>query len=135
MGTSHKAKFHAPQPISKIQFEKSQNIPYDRYRQHCNNPDDVYRIKGVLSIMKKELNGRNVISDRICHGIDLFSTILIRDRGFFIYFGDYDSQQIPFYIKVHEAVRSGKFFWDMKTDLGSSIYTSYSFYLLGSPFF
>lgn len=64
-----------------------------------------------------------------------FLPFLIRDGGFFVYFGDYDAQQIPFYLKVHEAVRNGTFFWDMKTDLGSSIYTSYSFYLLGSPFF
>lgn len=85
--------------------------------------------------MKKELNGRNVFLIAFAMALICFLPFLIRDRGFFIYFGDYDSQQIPFYIKVHEAVRSGKFFWDMKTDLGSSIYTSYSFYLLGSPFF
>lgn len=64
-----------------------------------------------------------------------FLPFLVRDGGFFVYFGDYNVQQIPFYMKVHEAVRNGSFFWDMKTDLGSSIYTSYSFYLLGSPFF
>lgn len=46
METSHKAKFHAPQPITQIQFEKNYNISYDRYRQHCNNPDDANRIKG-----------------------------------------------------------------------------------------
>lgn len=75
MGTSHKAKFHAPQPISKIQFEKSQNIPYDRYRQHCNNPDDVYRIKGAHFNNEKRIKRKKRISDRICHGIDLFSAI------------------------------------------------------------
>lgn len=64
-----------------------------------------------------------------------FLPFFLKDGGFFIYFGDYNMQQLPFYIKIHEAVRSGTFFWDMKTDLGSSIYTSYSFYLLGSPFF
>lgn len=64
-----------------------------------------------------------------------FLPFLIRDKGLFIYFGDYNMQQVPFYLKIHEAVRNGHFFWDMTTDLGSSIYTSYSFYLLGSPFF
>lgn len=64
-----------------------------------------------------------------------FLPFFIKDGGFFVYFGDYNMQQLPFYIKVHEAVRSGTFFFDLKTDLGSSIYTSYSFYLLASPFF
>ena len=32
-------------------------------------------------------------------------------------------------------VKSGKFFWDFGTDLGSNFIGSYSFYLLGSPFF
>lgn len=64
-----------------------------------------------------------------------FLPFFIKDGGFFIYFGDYNMQQLPFYVRVHEAVRKGTFFWDMNTDLGSSVYTSYSFYLLGSPFF
>lgn len=64
-----------------------------------------------------------------------FLPFFIKDGSFFVYFGDYNMQQLPFYIKVHEAVRSGTFFFDLKTDLGSSIYTSYSFYLLASPFF
>lgn len=64
-----------------------------------------------------------------------FLPLFLKDGSFFIYFGDYNMQQLPFYTKIHEAVRSGTFFFDMKTDLGSSIYTSYSFYLLGSPFF
>lgn len=61
--------------------------------------------------------------------------ILIADKGYFIYYGDYNSQQIPFYSLANDAVRSGSFGWNWFTDLGSNFIGSYSFYLLGSPFF
>lgn len=60
---------------------------------------------------------------------------LIRDGFFFLYYGDYNMQQLPFYTLVHRAIRNGELFLNFTTDLGSSIYSSYSFYLLGSPFF
>ncbi len=60
---------------------------------------------------------------------------LLKDHMYFVYFGDYNMQQLPFYTLVHRAIRNGELFINMCTDLGSSIYTSYSFYLLGSPFF
>ena len=60
---------------------------------------------------------------------------LIRDGFFFLYYGDYNMQQLPFYTLVPRAVRNGELFLNLTTDLGSSIYSSYSFYLLGSPFF
>lgn len=84
---------------------------------------------------KKEFNGITVFLSALGMAAACFLPFLIRDGGFFVYFGDYNAQQLPFYMKVHDAVRNGSFFWDMGTDLGSSIYTSYSFYLLGSPFF
>ena len=61
--------------------------------------------------------------------------VLIFNNGIFLYYGDYNSQQIPFYRYAHEAVRNGNIFWDWGTDLGSNFIGSYSFYLLGSPFF
>ncbi|MBR2283244.1 MAG: YfhO family protein [Ruminococcus sp.] len=57
------------------------------------------------------------------------------EKGYFIYYGDYVAQQIPFYNTVNDAVRSGAFGWHWFTDLGSDLLTSYSFYLIGSPFF
>ena len=56
-------------------------------------------------------------------------------NGVYIYFGDYNLQQIPFYYHVHELVRNGNLGWDFATDLGSDVFESYTFYLLGSPFF
>ncbi len=60
---------------------------------------------------------------------------IIYDNGYFIFYGDFNAQQIPFYKLAHEAVRSGNIFWSFETDLGANFIGSYSFYLLGSPFF
>lgn len=70
-------------------------------------------------------------------GCLLFSLlpIIFVENGYFIYGGDYNSQQINFYHSVNTAVRNGEFGWHWFTDLGSDLMTSYSFYLFGSPFF
>lgn len=65
----------------------------------------------------------------------LFLPFLIIDRGYFIYYGDFNVQQIPFYRLAHDAVLRGDIFWNWGTDLGVNFIGSYSFYLLGSPFF
>ncbi|WP_026528823.1 YfhO family protein [Butyrivibrio sp. VCD2006] len=58
------------------------------------------------------------------------------ERGMpFFYYGDYNVQQIPFYTVAHRAVRSGNLFYLWNVDFGSSLIGSFSFYLLGSPFF
>ncbi len=61
--------------------------------------------------------------------------VMIFTGGYFVYYGDFNSQQIPFYQLAHDAVRSGSFGWNWQTDLGANFIGSYSFYLLGSPFF
>lgn len=62
--------------------------------------------------------------------------IMISNHGYFIYSGDFNAQQIPFYNMANDSVRSGGTFgWNWLTDLGSDFMTSYSFYLWGSPFF
>jgi hypothetical protein len=53
----------------------------------------------------------------------------------FLYYGDYNVQQISFYRHCVDMVRSGDFGWDWYTDLGSNFIGSYSYYMLGSPFF
>ena len=60
---------------------------------------------------------------------------LVYHGGIFFYYGDYNVQQVPFYILAHRAVRNGQFFWNPYIDLGSSMGGSLSFYLWGSPFF
>ncbi len=53
----------------------------------------------------------------------------------FFYYGDYNVQQIPFYIQAHRAIRNGELLWNWHVDFGGSMITFFSFYLLGSPFF
>ena len=61
--------------------------------------------------------------------------VMIFTGGYFIYYGDFNSQQLPFYWLAHDAVQNGAFGWNWMTDLGANFIGSYSFYLLGSPFF
>ena len=64
-----------------------------------------------------------------------FLPSMIVNKGIFLYYGDFNSQQMMFYQHANEAVREGATAWDWGTDLGSNFIGSYSFYLLGSPFF
>ena len=50
--------------------------------------------------------------------------IIIADGGYYIYYGDYNSQQIPFYNLANDTVRSGSFGWNWYTDLGVNFINS-----------
>lgn len=65
----------------------------------------------------------------------LFVPYMIMSEGYFTFYGDFNVQQIPFYQACHKAIREGNIFWSFTTDLGANFIGSYSFYLLGSPFF
>ncbi len=65
----------------------------------------------------------------------IFIPFVIHDGGTFNYIGDFNCQQIPFYLEANESVRKGEIFWNWNTDLGSNLIGSYAFYLIGSPFF
>ena len=63
----------------------------------------------------------------------LYLPWVILDGGLFHYAGDFNSQQINFYQYSNAFVKNGgSFSWE--TDLGSGFVNSYSFYLVGSPF-
>ena len=64
-----------------------------------------------------------------------FIPFILFDNGYFLFYGDYNVQQVPFYQMCHDAVRRGEFGWNWTTDLGANFIGSYTFYLLGSPFF
>lgn len=61
--------------------------------------------------------------------------VLLLTGGYLTYYGDFNSQQLPFYWHAHNMVQNLNFGWDWQTDLGANFIGSYSFYLLGSPFF
>ncbi len=65
----------------------------------------------------------------------IFLPLIAFDKGYFLFYGDYNAQQIPFYKVTADAIKSGNFFWDWYTDLGTNFIGSYTFYTLGSPFF
>ena len=65
----------------------------------------------------------------------LFVPAMLVDQGYFLFVGDFNSQQIPFYKIAHEAIRNGEWGWNWYTDIGANFISSYTFYLLGSPFF
>lgn len=63
----------------------------------------------------------------------LYLPYVVMDGGLFHYAGDFNSQQINFYQYTNAFVKNGGVFsWE--TDLGSGFVNSYSFYLVGSPF-
>ena len=64
-----------------------------------------------------------------------FLPFIIYDNGYFLYYGDFNVQQIPFNQMTHDAIRAGNIGWNWYTDLGVNLIGSYSFYNLGSPFF
>lgn len=64
-----------------------------------------------------------------------FVPFMIYDNGYFLFYGDFNVQQVPFYQMCHEMIKSGRMSWNWNTDLGVNFIGSYSFYLLGSPFF
>lgn len=65
----------------------------------------------------------------------VFLPFVLIDGGYFVFYGDYNAQQIPFYTLCHDAIRNGEIMWNWQTDLGANFIGSYSFYTLGSPFF
>lgn len=83
---------------------------------------------GVISYLKIALTAFLVFAVSVIPG-------LIMTKGVWIYYGDFNVQQIPFYIHAHEAIRNGNFLYDWGLDLGGSLIGCFSFYLLGSPFF
>lgn len=65
----------------------------------------------------------------------VFLPFMMVDGGRFLFYGDFNVQQVPFYRLAHDAIREGRWGWNSQTDLGANFIGSYSFYLLGSPFF
>lgn len=90
--------------------------------------------KSYLGVSTKERYGQVFLIALITATV-FFLPFLIMDNGLFLFYGDYNVQQIPFYKLAHEAIRTGNIFWNQYTDLGANFIGSYSFYLLGSPFF
>ena len=90
--------------------------------------------KSELLCRKKELKASTFLF-ALLTAAALFVPYIISSNGYFIFYGDFNVQQIPFYKMCHAAIRSGNVKWSFTTDLGANFVGSYAFYLLGSPFF
>jgi len=92
-----------------------------------------YAKKTILT-KQKEMKGFTFIL-AILTALIIFIPFMVQSEGYFIFYGDFNVQQIPFYQMCHKMIREGNISWNWYTDLGSNFIGSYSFYLLGSPFF
>lgn len=88
----------------------------------------------VLPSSEKSRYGRVFLLALLTAAV-MFLPSVIYYGGYFFFSGDFNVQQVPFYTMAHRAVREGSLFWNWNTDLGANFISSYSFYLLGSPFF
>lgn len=61
--------------------------------------------------------------------------VIIQQGGLFLYYGDFNAQEVPFYQLMHDEFLKGNFGWTNLTDLGTASVSSYMFYICGSPFF
>lgn len=63
-----------------------------------------------------------------------FVALMIYDGGIMNYFGDFNSQHLPFSELCVNTVHNGRFGWDWYTGLGANFMGAYS-HFLGTPFF
>jgi len=89
--------------------------------------------KNVLEKQKEQ--GFSTFFTALLIAAAFFLPCMFFSEGYFIFFGDFNVQQIPFFKMCHAAIKNGEFGWSWLTDLGTNFVGSYSFYLLGSPFF
>lgn len=65
----------------------------------------------------------------------VFGYYIIKEQGLFSLSYDFNSQIIPFTKLLLDALHEERGLWSWNIDLGSSIVSALSYYLLGSPFF
>ena len=92
-------------------------------------------MKKLSEWWRRQSGGLRVFLLALGTGVLLFVPAIIAGKGCFLLVGDFNSQQVPFYKVAHAAIRNGEWGWNWLTDLGANFISSYSFYLLGSPFF
>ena len=92
----------------------------------------------MTSLLSKRKNDNGALKAFLTCGLlsaIIFIPFIIAGKGIFYYVGDFNGQQIPFYMHCHELVRSGFPSWDFSTELGNNFWGSYTYYTLCSPFF
>lgn len=90
--------------------------------------------KTIKRVWRKNYFLRTFVTAFVMAAI-VFVPFMLINGGRFLFYGDFNVQQVPFYRIAHEAIKAGNIGWSHLTDLGANFVGSYSFYLLGSPFF
>ena len=88
--------------------------------------------------MSKIKNNKILLCGLLCAllGLLTFGYYIWIGDGFFIVREDFNEQQIPFTVGLHQALLDGGLGgWNWSQGLGNSTLQGYSFYELGSPFF
>ncbi|MBE6781993.1 MAG: hypothetical protein E7540_04665 [Ruminococcaceae bacterium] len=97
---------------------------------------DILFKESKKELLNKEKGGAlSVFGIALLCAACFFVPYIIYDKGYFLFFGDFNVQQIPFYTLCHEAIRNGEIGWSFITDLGANFIGSYTFYTITSPFF
>ena len=86
-------------------------------------------------LVKKNSGALRVFLMALVSAACFFVPYMVFDKGHFLFFGDFNVQQIPFYQLCHNAIRNGELGWSFLTDLGANFIGSYTFYTITSPFF
>lgn len=94
-----------------------------------------YSFEKKLTLKPQKEKGLSTFLIALITAAAIFLPFIVSDNGYFVFFGDFNAQQIPFYKMCHQAVREGNTGWNTLTDLGANFVGSYSYYLLGSVFF
>lgn len=70
-----------------------------------------------------------------CICIAIMMPLIIYNKGIFLYYGDFNAQQLPFGTLLQRVIKEDGIGWSWGTDLGTGLLGSYSFYIVTSPFF
>ncbi|MCL2013932.1 MAG: YfhO family protein [Oscillospiraceae bacterium] len=103
-------------------------------RKHTRDYRSYRSYRNYFNIHKGSGYFKVFVLAAVCAAV-IFTPFVIYDNGIFLQYGDYNVQQIPFYQLANRAITDGNIWWNWNTDLGANFIGSYSFYLLGSPFF
>lgn len=106
-----------------------QNEPIEKKAKRVRVDTDFFRVCDGEHVLLKSFLIALIVATV------MFLPSILWDEGYFLFLGDFNSQQVPFYLLCHRAVRAGAWGFNWMTDLGVNFIGSYSFYVIGSPFF
>ena len=76
-----------------------------------------------MNLLSRTMENKNVLLKAFLYSLGLATLIFLPfqlvDSGYFLFYGDFNVQQVPFYRMCHDAIRSGSWRWSWTTDLGA----------------